>query len=190
MVPVVSADAPPAIPATPAGIEEVVSIRPFTLENGFEFKWSAESPMVKSGVLLVLKVEPALVYPRQVAEPVLYVGNQTAQRMNHGYESGYVVALVPGEVDLTKDPIWFGTPELPERVTRDMAATERKLADEAGIKPLAAREAETAVKNGGDAIHAENMTEMLDPVANLIEKYSPQENELVESLRISARSER
>jgi hypothetical protein len=188
MVPVACADTPPAIPATPAGIDEVVSIRPFTLDDGFEFKWSQESPLVKSGVILVLKVDPALVYPRQIAEPVLYVGNQTAQRMNNGYESGYVVALVPGEVDLTKAPIWFGTPELPERVDRDMVAAERKLADEAGIKPLSARQATTAATNGGDALHAANMTALLEPVANLIEEYSPAENDLVDSYRIAARS--
>jgi hypothetical protein len=189
-VPFVVADEPPAIPATPAGVEEVVSIQPFTLDEGFEFDWSKERPLVKSGVILVLKVDPALVYPRQVAEPVLYVGDTTAQRLNFGNESGYVVALVPGDVDLTKAPIWFGSPELPERVDAAMVKAERKLAESNGIKALSARAAQTAVANGGARIQVADMTELLEPVAGLIERYSPAENELVESYRFQAESSR
>jgi hypothetical protein len=186
--PLAMADTPPAIPATPAAVDEVISIQPFTLDEGFEFDWSKERPLVKSGVILVLKVDPALVYPRQIAEPVLYVGDTTAQRMNFGNESGYVVALVPGEVDLATTPIWFGSPELPERVDRAMVSAERKLAEQNGIKAVSARAAQTAVANGGERIHASNMTELLDPIATLIEDHSPAENELVESLRFQARS--
>jgi hypothetical protein len=141
--------------------------------------------LVKSGVILVLKVDPALVHPRQVAEPVLYVGNHTAQRMNFGHESGYVVALVPGDIDLTQAPIWFGTPELPERVDAAMAQAERQLADQAGIAPLAARAASVAAANGGERIHVADMTKLLAPIATLIEDHSPAEHELVESFRMA-----
>ena len=59
-------------------------------------------------------------------------------RLNQGDESGYVIAVVPGEVDLTKDPIWFGTPDLPERVNAATIKAEREQADKAGIKPISA----------------------------------------------------
>ena len=95
-------------PPTPAAIDEVVYARSFELDQGYKFEWRKEQPLVKKGVILVLKVDPDLVYPRQIAEPVLYVGDQTAERVNIGYKSGHVVAIVPGEVDLNKAMIWFG----------------------------------------------------------------------------------
>jgi hypothetical protein len=186
IAPIAIADVPPAIPQTPAAVDELVSIRPFTLENGFEFRWSAEKPLVESGYILVIKVNPDLVYPRQIEEPVLYVGNQTAQRINFGHESGYVVALVPGEVDFTTAPIWFGTPALPERVDSNRAQTERRLADRAGIKPFTAEQVQAAMANGGTRLSTADMDAMLEPLANLVQEYSPAENELVESFRMAA----
>jgi hypothetical protein len=184
-VSVACADAPD-IPATPAAVDDIISIRPFQLDDGFEYNWSAERPLVKSGYLVVIKVDPDLVYPRQVAEPVLYVGDHTAERMNFGNESGHVVVLVPGEVDFTKAPIWFGTPELPEQVDADRAKAERKLADEAGIKAFSQEKVDAAMKRGGRAIHVENMTALLEPVASLIDTYSPMENDIIDSYRAAA----
>jgi hypothetical protein len=175
----------PAMPATPAAVDQVVSIRPFVVDEGFEFTWRLERPLVNSGVILVLKVDPALVYPRQVAQPVLYVGDTTAQCMNHGNESGYIVAIVPGDVDLTTALIWFGTPEMPEQVDADRIETERRLAERAGIKALSARAAETAAENGGGRIRVANMTELLGPIATLIENHSPAEHERVVSYRMA-----
>jgi hypothetical protein len=186
LVPAAGADVPPAIPATPAAVDELVSARPFQLDEGFEYNWSVERPLVESGVILVIKVDPALVYPRQIAEPVLYVGDHTAQRLNLGDESGYVVALVPGDVDLTKTPIWFGTPELPERVDADMAKAERILADRAGIRPFSVDQVQAAQARGGAPMRMANMTALLAPVATLIEEYSPAETDLVTSYRVAA----
>ena len=103
---------PPAVPATPAAVDGVLYARTFTLDEGFQFQWNNEQAEVKTGTLLVLKVNPDLVFPRQMAEPVLYVGDQTAERINHGYESGHVIAIVPGEVDLTEgaDLVWYAGP--------------------------------------------------------------------------------
>ena len=123
----------PAIPDVPAAVDDVIYARSFALENGYEFNWSNERPLVTTGTILVLKVNPDLVVPRQTAEPVLYVGNQTAQRVNFGNESGHVIAIVPGEVDLATSPIWFGTPELPEQVDAATVKAERAQADAAGI---------------------------------------------------------
>ena len=176
----------PPVPPTPAGVSDVVYARPFQLENGFAYAWNKERPTVTSGTLLVVKVsDKNLVLPRQVAEPVLYVGNTTAQRINSGHESGYVVALVPGEVDLAKASIYFGTPELPERVTNAMAGQERQNAATAGIGPVSAKSLNAAQKRGGSAMKVKDLSTLLrTEVADLILEYSPQEKELADGFRV------
>ncbi|HRT43490.1 MAG TPA: hypothetical protein P5223_15675, partial [Phycisphaerae bacterium] len=82
--------APPHIPTTPAPVEDIVYARPFTLEQGYRYIFSKERPWVTEGTLLVLKVNKDFVYPREIAMPVLYVGNQPAERLNRGHESGHV----------------------------------------------------------------------------------------------------
>jgi hypothetical protein len=174
----------PSVPATPHAVDGLVYAQPFTLNNGFTYYWNKERPTVTQGTLLVIQVDPALVHPRQTAEPVLYVGDSTAQRINVGHKSGHVIALVPGEVDLTKAPIWFGTPDLPERIDGNMVQAERKLAEAAGIAPFPADVVRRALARG-DATNAADMTELLrDEVAPLIERYSPQERELAEGFRV------
>ena len=126
------------VPKTPAAVIDLVLARPFTLAKGYTYDWSKERPVVRSGTLVVLKVDPNLVIPRNAAEPVLYAGNQTVQRLNHGHQSGHVIAVIPGDVDLTQAPIWFGSPGLPERVNAQMIKSERALADAAKIRPFAA----------------------------------------------------
>jgi hypothetical protein len=171
--------AAPPIPTTPAAVEQVVYARPFTLNDSFRFDWCSEAVQVSQGTILVLKVNPNLVIPRQIAEPVLYAGNRTAMRLNQGDKSGFVVAVVPGEVDLTKDPVWFGTPELPERVNAARIRAERQQAEKAGIKPLSTEQAKAALANGGGWINVQDMSALLrDTVSKLIEQYSPQEKEL------------
>ena len=177
--------AAPPVPPTPAPVNEVVYARPFALNDGFQFDWCKEPFQVKQGTLLVLKVNPDLVIPRNTEEPVLYVGNHSAMRLNHGNESGHVIAVVPGDVDLTKDPIWFGTPGLPERIDAATIKAEREKADKAGIKPISAEQAQAALKKGGERINAPDMSAMLrGPVSSLIEQYSPQEKRLSEAWQL------
>ena len=174
----------PGIPATPAAIEEVVYARPFELEQGYKFEWRKEQPLVKEGVILVLKVDPDLVYPRQIAEPVLYVGDQTAERVNIGYKSGHVVVIVPGEVDLKTAPIWFGTPELPERCTAKTIKAEKKMAERAGIKPAAKTQLDSAQEKGGKRLKVKDRYELRSELASLIAEHAPDEKELVEGLQV------
>jgi len=161
--------APPEVPPTPAAVDELVYARAFRLDQPYKYRWRAEAPSVDSGHLIVIRVDPALVQPRQQAEPVLYVGNQTAMRLNAGVVSGYVVALVPGDVAIGQVPIWFGTPELPERVDAQRIAAERKLADSSSIEPV---ELQQAV---GPEIRAADMTELLLTVDELVRRFAPDE---------------
>ena len=139
-------------------------------------------------MILVLKVDPDLVLARQTAEPVLYVGNQTAERVNIGYRSGHVVALVPHLPDeplnLKTAPIWFGTPELPERCDKDRIRRERAKADAAGVKPFRIDKITAALKKGGKRLEAANRFELRRKLAPVIQQYSPQETDLIAALRV------
>ncbi len=174
-------ESPPAIPATPAAVDGIVYARKFTLEKGYEFRWCEEKPVVTSGYLLVLKVNPDLVFARQRAEPVLYVGQQTAERVNHGYQSGHVIAIAPGDPDLSQALIWFGTPELPELVNAKTVKAELKLAKAAGIKPFSAKELQAAQAQARGELKGATIADVLEVASDLIRQYSPQEKHVAET---------
>jgi hypothetical protein len=176
---------PPALPPTPAGIEGVVLARPFTLQAGYEFAWRKEKPLVTEGYILVLKVDPALVYPRQVAEPVLYAGDTTVERVNVGYGSGHVVVIMPGkfaDTDLKKTLIWFGTPELPERVTAKTIAAEREKAEKAGLQPQSGASVDAALAKGGARLALKDYDALRREMAPVIKQFAPDETELANNL--------
>lgn len=173
------------IPPTPARVDEIVYARGFTLEQGYRYIRSKERPWVTNGTLLVLKVDPALVVPREIAMPVLYVGDQPAERLNRGNESGYLIAVVPGVVDLSQTPIWFGAPDSPHRVDAATAQAQRVLAEKAGIHPFSQERIKAALAEGGKTISAVDLRALLrDEVAELILKYSPQEKQLANEFRV------
>lgn len=172
----------PSVPTTPAPVIDLVLARPFTLAEGYRYDWSEDAPVVKSGTLVVLEVDPDLVVPRNAAEPVLYAGNQPVQRLNQGHESGHVIGIIPGEIDLTQTPIWFGRPQLPERVSSQTVRTERALADTADVQPFAAENVQRATQ---EPLQASDLFSLLrDHVADLVLQYSPQERELAETWRL------
>jgi len=180
--PVFSYGGIPAVPKTPAAVIDIVYARSFTLAEGYKYNWSEEHQIVKTGTLVVLKVDPDLVYPRNTAEPVLYVGNQTAQRLNYGHKSGHVIAIIPGEVDLSQVPIWFGSPELPERVNVKTIRAQRALAEKAKIRPFAADKMQSVTQKH---LKVADLSVLLrEHVADLVLKYSPQEKDLVETWRL------
>ena len=180
-----AAAAPPPIPATPAPVADLVSAGYFTLEQGYPHYWSKERFWTTTGTLLVLKVDPALVIPREIAMPVLYVGDVPAWRLNRGHESGHVIAVVPGKVDLTRVPIWYGAPDFPQNVDAATARAQRDLAERAGIQPLPAEKVQAALAAGGEPISAVDQRALLrDEVAELILKYSPQEKHLADAFRV------
>ncbi|HVP13395.1 MAG TPA: hypothetical protein VMV94_19640 [Phycisphaerae bacterium] len=172
------------IPATPARVDDVMYARRFTLGEGYRYIRSKERPWVTKGMLLVLKVDPALVVPRDIAMPVLYVGEQPVERLNRGNESGYVIVVVPGDVDLGTTLIWFGDPDSPHQVDSAKAKVQRGLAEAAGIKPFSAERVKSALSAGGEPMAAADMRTVLrEEVAGLILKYSPQERPLAEDYR-------
>ncbi len=174
----------PPLPPTPAPVDDVVYARTFNLNEGFRFDWAKEPFTATAGTLLVLKAKPEYLTPRQTAEPMLYVGDHAAMKLNVGETSGYLVVVVPGEVDLNKTLIWFGTPNVAERVDNATIQAERALAEKAGIKPLSAEKVKAAQARGGERVLAANFSVLLrEHVAGLIEQYSPSEKELATQWR-------
>ncbi len=169
---------PPEIPATPAAVDGIILAQAFSLDEPYEFSWLAERPMVSRGMILVLEVNPDLVLPRQTAEPVLYVGDSTAERVNTGYPSGKVVAIVPGAVNLATAPIWFGDPALPEQVTSEIISAQRSMAGEAGIRPFTADTVGMAFQAGGDEMKSADYDALRRRAAELIQQYAAGEEEL------------
>ena len=168
-----SAGVPP-VPATPAGVEDVVYAAPFVLEDGYVSDWRLERPVVTRGHLVVLRVAPDLVYPRQTAEPVLYAGEETVERLNVGYPSGYVVAIVPGTADLGRVPIWFGTPRLPESVDAETLRAERSRAEGAGITPAPPDRIRSVLRK---TLELADKSALLREAGALVQLYAPDESE-------------
>lgn len=182
-------DGPPALPAvTPVGGVTLIAARPFTLQVPYVHDWRAERPQVQGGMLLVLGVDPDLVHPRQTLEPVLYVGDQTAERVNAGHESGHLIAIVPapldasGQValDLSAAPIFFGAPALPEQVDAATVAAELAAARARGILPPAPEQVATALQ---PQVPFHDAYDVRVYAADLIEAWSPTEIDLVAGIR-------
>lgn len=183
--------APSPPPPHPHGVHELLAARPFLCDEPFLHDWRAVPQSFDAGWLLVLEVDPEVARLRQVAHAVLYVGDQTAQRINSG-ESGRLVALVPtargtdgAPLPVLDDaPIWFGTPELPERVDAARLAEERALADRAGYAPFDAPAIAQARSAGGATLEVARRHDLDFAIADWIEEHSPAEVDLVRSLRL------
>ncbi|MEM7204716.1 MAG: hypothetical protein AAF628_30950 [Planctomycetota bacterium] len=174
---------PPAIPSDPYSMPvEVVHAQRFDLDTPAVHQWRADKHQFESGWLLVLKVPSDLVYPRQVREPVLYVGAQTAQRINPGaHESGHLVAIVPGNFLLTDTPIFFGKPGLPEEIDGGQMQREVKRAMDKGVKPITGDKLGPMV---AEAIRVRGDYELRQKAVDLVEKFSPQEQEFIRGERV------
>jgi hypothetical protein len=169
----------PRVPATPAAVEALVYATPFVLEEGYVSDWRRERPLVTRGHLVVLRVSPDLVYPRQTAEPILYAGEQTVERLNVGYPSGHVVAIVPGAADLGLAPIWFGAPGLPEAVDADRVRAELTQARAAGIQPLPPDRVRAVLREG---LELSDKSELLREAGRLVDLYAPDETDRAAAL--------
>jgi hypothetical protein len=139
----------PPLPATPVAVTGLLSARSFTLQTPFRYDWSADRLEVREGMMLVIECDPALIRPRETQEPVLFVGRYPAQRVAPQPGSNRLVVLVPAVVDLAKEPIWFGTPGLPEAIDAEDVRRERALAASAQIVPLSLEVVDAALRAGG-----------------------------------------
>jgi hypothetical protein len=182
----------PAIPALPEAALEVLYARPFILDEAYEHMWRKEQPSVSAGYVLVLRVNAASVYPRQTAEPVLYVGEQTAEKVNVGYASGKLVVIVPAplkedgtvDLDLNKTSIWFGEATLPEQVDAAAIRHQADVAKRNGIRPSAEAALKAATEQGGETLKAADKNALVRELAALVREHAPTEKELADAMEI------
>ena len=181
----------PAMPVTPAAAAELIEVIPFELAQPFTHSMRRERPEYTRGHVLVLRAPEAFLVPRQVAEPVLLVGGQTAERINAGYASGFLIVVVPewrergaDGVERAGDPstarIWFASPELPERVDAAWIDAAAASASKAGLAAAAPRVAGFAPAK---AERFENRDALGRFLADIIAKRSPSETDVIDTLR-------
>jgi len=169
-------------PSTPASVKNILLVQPFTLETPYTSTWSKEKTTVSAGVLLVVEVDPTYVVTHDALQPVLYAGDSIVERLNQGYPSGRVIGIVPGSIDLNSAPVWFGSPELPERVTTSMIKSERARAESAGVRALPSARISSVQR---PSVAAKDLATLLrDVAADLVYEYSPQEKQLADSWRL------
>jgi len=182
-----SLDAPPH-----AAVRELVSAVPFRVEEPFTHAWRRERPAVRAGYLLVLAVDPEFVRPRDTPEPVLYAGAQTVERVNHGFESARVVAILPSEtdargdpaLDLAETPFWFGAPDLPERIDAAAIRAESERAPASAVRRFSAEEVRAALKRGGSELVLARREDLEALAGALVLEHAPDERDLAEGLLV------
>lgn len=153
----------------------------FRVQKPYQHLWRADRPWVESGWILVLQTDPELLRPRQVKESVLYVGAQTAERINHG-TSGRVVVLVPGDQPLASAPIFLGDAALPEELLQTHIDAQLAAAVAAGAIPTPAETVQQVTVPGRPAFETDY--ELRQRAIDLVEIHSPQERSLIEGWRV------
>lgn len=171
------------VPPTPRSVQRILVAQPFTVRTPFVNDWSRERREYTSGTLVVLEMEGAYLVPRNATVgPTLYAGDTPVLRLNHGHLSGRVIGIVPGTVDLTAVPLWFGSAQGPDQATPAPAVAERRKAERASITPLPADQVRAAAR---PPLSATDLAALLRTIAaELVLQYSPQEKALAEIWRL------
>lgn len=184
--------------AVPVPIGKILAAKPFILEQGYESDWRAERPIVRSGWLLVIEADRATARPRQTAMPVLFVGDQIAERLNDGGPAPdavdetnvRLVVVVPAGlgkdgavlVPLKDRPAFFGSAMLPEQVDAHRATMELEAAVQAGLVAPSPEAWNAAAAKGGDVLRVRSRTELMHASGALVRQWSPTEHEQADLL--------
>ena len=105
-----------------------------------------------------------------------------AKRVGRYFTENQLVVLVPGDFPLDEARVFFGSPELPERVRRPQIDLEVARARDAGVTPPS-RDHVTAVVDAA-TFHAATEYELRQRAVDLVERYSPQERDLISGWRV------
>jgi hypothetical protein len=156
----------------PVSVKDILYARPFALEQGYASDWQEERPVVTSGFIVVLRVDPAWVMPRATRQPVLYAGRHTVEPITAGFPSGILAGIVPGPLDLRKTAIWFGEPGLPEEVDAAVIRANVAKAKATGIRPLPRERVESALSLGGETLSVPDRATLLKKARTLVRPYT------------------
>lgn len=160
------------------GVEELVYARRFRLETPYVSRWTKDRAGIERGHLVVIRVTSEYVYPHEAATPVLFVGARAVERINVGYQDGYVVGIVPGDESLETSPIYFGAPDYPERITAAKGLVELHDAQLRGHVARPDAELTRAKAIDAGTLIAADQTALFREAGRLIVRYAPAESDL------------
>lgn len=170
-----------SIPKTPAVVKDLVYARTFSLTKGYRHDGRKGQPMIDTGVIVVLRVNPKLVVPTNAPSPILYAGDRILHILNQGDQSGHVIGIIQGLFNFVQEPIWFGRPRVPGQAIPKTIKSIRVLAN-TNIKPFSMDKIERATRA---PLQAPDLTSLLrGEIAELVLKYSPQESDLARKWRL------
>ncbi|MBL9118542.1 MAG: hypothetical protein JNL80_01355 [Phycisphaerae bacterium] len=180
----------PAIPATPAGITELIEVREFRITEAYEHRHSKEKPSVTAGYLMVIRAPSEYLAPRQVEMPVLMVGSMPVEPMNVGFASGQLIAIVPSAtdaqgklmLDLAKAPIYFAPPALPEQIDEAFGRQVLGLATRSGIVAQSADALARARAAGGATVEVADRDALNKIAGALVRTYAADEADVADAL--------
>ncbi len=164
-------------------------VQPFVLDESYRHAWRADQPQVSAGYLVAVSADAELLPPRQVHNALLFAGEMPLERLNDGSQSGIYVGLLPspqgadGEptLDLRETPLFWAKPEiLPESLTPDDA---RSAARDANAVAQSAATVDGALAEAGGTVYLSTHGMLRRYAADVIERYSPLEADLVSGLR-------
>ena len=156
----------------PAPILDILYARPFVLTQGYQSRWESEHPTVTSGYVVVLAVHPVFLRLQAGAMPVLCAGSHTVEWIDHDFDSGILVGIVPERPDLSQTIFWFAAPAYPERMTSERIQTSRAAAVAAAIGPPDAQSVTEALAAGGAELQVADKAALLEATSTLLAAYS------------------
>ena len=160
------------------GILSLEHVEQFTLQTPEEYVWNADRPSFHQGTLFVVTVDKDKADVHQAGGTVLYVGRTPAARLNPGHLDGRIIAYVPGQVDLSKTPIFWGPSTLPERIRPDIDG--RRALENAQAKPFKIAVVQQAHSKDQGLTNAKHLQVR---AAELIDRYAPQDRDFARGYR-------
>ena len=165
--------------------------QPFFLDQSYQHAWRSDQPTYSAGYVIAVAADPEVMPVMQVHHPLMFVGDMPIERVNDGWQSGVVVGFVPSPVkdgqltlDLATTPIFWAKPDiLPEALTASQARAELERAIESGAVAQQGATVQSAVTSGGGAVYVETHGMLQRYVADVIERFSPGEVDLISGLR-------
>ncbi|MEZ4237695.1 MAG: hypothetical protein R3F59_16415 [Myxococcota bacterium] len=134
---------------------EIVWARPFTLAQPETWTMTASPRPFTEGLLVELRVDPAVAELREGRAPALFLGGEPLFRFNGDRVGGCVVGFVPGPVDLAAAPVFVGPATLPERLQADEADNAAR-----GRPALPVGDVKAALAAGGAPLRAADLRDV------------------------------
>jgi len=166
--------------------------QPFFLDQAYQYAWLKDGPSVSAGWLIAVATDPAVAAVTNTHDELLFAGATPVERINEGSQSGVVIGIVPSAVqadgtlavDLATTPLFWAKPEiLPEAMTATDAQKTLATAVSAGAVAQGQSVVERAQQANGGPVFETTAGMLYRYSADVIERFSPQEADLISGLR-------